>query len=1166
MNFCRLVSGILKCWLYPGIIRFGLLLGFILGFSFSAFSQDSTQSENDFRRKLRIISLQFNEEYQRGKAEALEFAGINNLPVKKILKDGSIQELQYIDKMGFPVYHTTFNAGAAATVNTNMLHPGGEPGLDLTGKGFPIGIWDAGVVDSAHREFKGRLLQKNSFDGPDGHATHVAGTMAAEGINSNAKGMAFEAELVSYDWNNYRSEIADEASEGLLISNQSFGIKLGWTRDNGGWEWNGKPDAKSDYRFGFYSERESQALDYIAWSAPDFLMVWSAGNYRTGVGDGTKDPNGPYDCIGPQGVSKNVLTVGAVEKISGVYSGPSDIVMTAFSSWGPADDGRVKPDLVAPGRDLFSTTLGNHYSISSGTSMSAPVVSGSLLLLQELHKNLLDTQMRSSTLKALAIHTAFETGISKGPDYQYGWGMLNTAAAADLIVNNDKPGVFIRELTLENNEKIEFTVYPDGTTDITATIVWTDPPGIPIHPDSLNANNLMLVNDLDITISDQAGTVFFPWILDPDNPDQPATSGDNFRDNIEKILIVDPEPREYTVSISHKGELEGGSQDFSLILTTSVVNDSGFTTLYWIGDGGEWHDPLNWSFSSGGQSANTLPGPDINVVFDENSFLSESNSIIIDQDAYCRSFSWLAKEDHGIDFADGDIFIYGDFFVTTGVFFTEGTGMFVLKGETGIIHTGKNEGVPHSFIFDNDQGNWELLSDIKIDKLILKAGRVNLSGKTLHINSIYAEGELPVYFDLSGAELYLYESFDLTGANLQYSMDETSIIIDLPDESRQVLIKAINQNIYSLKIIQGMLSLEGDMSIGRLVNNSFLTLYGNNNIYELILEEGSETWLAGGSEQKLSGFIINSDSDSFVSISSLSGQPSTILIDEYIKLCFDNLIIYNVIAAGEAVFAAGENSILSGETSGWTDRHCDDVLFVRFIVEYPCSHAYSSFIDLSDGDITSWYWDFGDENSPDDKSDQQNPYHTYQYPGNYLVSLEIEDAFGSIKMEQEIEIRENTLADNEIFLNVFNAFVSTQTAPHYQWYNNGNSIPGATSRTLDASKYSGKISVLISDDKCNRFSNTLLVSTNNVDIYDSGLLLYPNPAGDFIYVEFTGTYVGEVLFEFIDVSGKVIYSFRQDKTTEKLFATVNSALFLSGLYHIRLTAGKDVIVKSIIKN
>ena len=128
------------------------------------------------------------------------------------------------------------------------------------------------------------------------------------------------------------------------------------------------------------------------------------------------------------GNAKNILTVGAIDGGDVVPTKPTDIKMSAYSSWGPTDDGRIKPDIVGIGENILSASSNSDdaYVTLTGTSVSAPNVAGSLLLLQEYYarKNY-GFMMRSSTLKGLALHTANEAGTTQGPDYQFGWGLLN---------------------------------------------------------------------------------------------------------------------------------------------------------------------------------------------------------------------------------------------------------------------------------------------------------------------------------------------------------------------------------------------------------------------------------------------------------------------------------------------------------------------------------------------------------------------------------------------------------------------------------------------------------------------------------------------------------------------------------------------------------------------
>ncbi len=100
----------------------------------------------------------------------------------------------------------------------------------------------------------------------------------------------------------------------------------------------------TDYRFGFYDSRAAQ-YDAIAYNAPYYTIVKAAGNDRGESGGGPQGPDGGvngFDCIPTESVAKNIITVGAVQNVAN-YTQPSDVLMTSFSSWGPTDDGRIKP-------------------------------------------------------------------------------------------------------------------------------------------------------------------------------------------------------------------------------------------------------------------------------------------------------------------------------------------------------------------------------------------------------------------------------------------------------------------------------------------------------------------------------------------------------------------------------------------------------------------------------------------------------------------------------------------------------------------------------------------------------------------------------------------------------------------------------------------------------
>ena len=558
--------------------------------SFTVFAQFSVIDKTNVHTLTQLAS-KWSDEYRKNKEIAIQEALKRDMPLRQELEDGRVMELQGITERGVFLYKSTGNLDAARTISTDKVWPGGSIGTSLSGDSMVVGEWDGGAVRLTHQELVQRVTQVDNASSVINHATHVGGTMIASGVDNLAKGMAFTARLDAYDWNNDNAEMATAASNGLLLSNHSYVNIAGWYNNSGAsrWEWWGDTtlSGTADYTFGFY-ESTCQNWDQTAHNAPYYLIVKAAGNNRGSnhVGHhylpqhGTwssamRLPDGGtsgYDCIPTYGVAKNILTVGAVGAIPGGYSGPSSVVMSSFSSWGPADDGRIKPDIVANGVGVYSCLGSSNtaYASWNGTSMATPTVTGSLALIQQHYKNENGVLMKAATLKALAIHTADEAGSSPGPDYKFGWGLLNTARAVGHISDTSNTKDII-EANLENGQVFSFEITATGSSSIRASICWTDIPGTPVAP-ALNPTALMLVNDLDIRIRRNSdSTMFYPYILNPSAPAGAAITGDNFRDNVEQIYLALPMSGTYTVSISHKGTLVGGSQDFSLILDGGKV-------------------------------------------------------------------------------------------------------------------------------------------------------------------------------------------------------------------------------------------------------------------------------------------------------------------------------------------------------------------------------------------------------------------------------------------------------------------------------------------------------------------------------------------------------------------------------------------------------------------
>lgn len=544
---------------------------------------------------------------RRQKASALVKARQLGIPERIERPDGTVVEL-----MGFrgdePIYFLTHNANAAISTGANLVQ---QAPYSATGVGVTVGEWDGGGVRTTHQEFGGRVAIQDGASLID-HATHVGGTLVAAGVMAAAKGMAPAASLESFDWDSDKAEMtasgaAYPGEAGMLpVSNQSYGEITGWYYTGGSspeWTWygTGSTSSASDGDFGKY-ETNCRDTDALAASLPYFLMFRSAGNDRNDspaagdsvslstststvvTYDAASHPPGDgvyrsgYDTISFDAGAKNVVTVGAVnDAVSGGVRSVPAATMTSFSSWGPTDDGRIKPDIVANGSALDSalSTGDTAYGTYSGTSMSSPNAAGSAALLVGYFQKLFPGQaMRASTLKTLLIHTADDLGTA-GPDYVYGWGLVDVRAAADVInAYKASPGtralVEDRITTAATTRSYTFTW--DGSSPIRATLCWIDPAGTATT--SSDSRTARLVNDLDLTIVDPTGAIHRPYVMPyvGDWTDAKlsaaAATGRNSVDNVEQVRIASPPASGvYTAVVTCSGTVTSGAQTFSLALS-----------------------------------------------------------------------------------------------------------------------------------------------------------------------------------------------------------------------------------------------------------------------------------------------------------------------------------------------------------------------------------------------------------------------------------------------------------------------------------------------------------------------------------------------------------------------------------------------------------------------
>ena len=429
----------------------------------------------------------------------------------------------------------TSNDSNRSNTQVDVVH---EAPYGLDGDGVVVMVYDGGYADAGHGDFGGRLTVRDS-SGQSTHGTHVCGTVGGDGSASGGthKGMAPASTIESYgfeqpgglsegflytDPGDIEQDYADAINNwGAVVANNSIGTN---TAPNGfPCEWTG------DYGV------TSNVIDSVVRGdlGGDIRIVWANGNER-----GTTRCGDLYNTTAPPACAKNHITVGATNS--------NDDSITSFTSWGPSDDGRIKPDISAPGCQsgddggVTSTFPGGGYGTYCGTSMASPTVTGiAALVLQEwrnLHPG--EPDLSNAGLKALLANSGADLG-HPGPDCQYGFGTVRAKNAIDSLRVD---GVIESEVA-DGSTAEHLVIVTAGQESLRITLAWDDEPASPLP-------TAALVNDLDLVVSDPAGNVVDPWTIDPANPGLPATrSGRDRINNMEQVSVENPMPGAWRIQI-----------------------------------------------------------------------------------------------------------------------------------------------------------------------------------------------------------------------------------------------------------------------------------------------------------------------------------------------------------------------------------------------------------------------------------------------------------------------------------------------------------------------------------------------------------------------------------------------------------------------------------------
>lgn len=393
----------------------------------------------------------------------------------------------------------------SSTINTYS-----PMGRHYDGTGVSAALADDGPV-GPHIDYQGRIDQTNTTSNNGTHGDMTTGILMGGGnLNPRYRGMGTGAFIYIYDIGPYAHILNSPAlnqNQGVLVTSTSYS--------------QGCNDYTSD----------TQTGDQILNQNPTLLHVYSAGN------------NGGADCYGAgptwgnitggYKLGKNVLACGNLNYLD---------VLENSSSRGPAEDGRLKPDICANGINQMSTDGPNTYQVGGGTSAAAPGIAGIVTQLHQAYRDLNSGVTADAALiKSCMLNTAEDLG-NVGPDFKHGWGRVNALRAVTTLEDNRYLSDSVDQGDLNNHT---ITV-PANTKQLRVMLYWSDVEGDPLAAKAL-------VNDLNMIVTDPAATIFQPWVLDP-TPNgtalnTPAVQGVDDLNNAEQVTINDPASGTYSIDI-----------------------------------------------------------------------------------------------------------------------------------------------------------------------------------------------------------------------------------------------------------------------------------------------------------------------------------------------------------------------------------------------------------------------------------------------------------------------------------------------------------------------------------------------------------------------------------------------------------------------------------------
>ena len=477
--------------------------------------------------------------------------------------------------------------GSALTPDAGTNHFSNVQSLGCDGRGVVVSVADSGLNNgdaaSMHLDLRGRVdaffYYGKLLDAADehSHGTHCAGIVAGNGATGELDdfgalyglGVAPGAHIIAqriFDGvggyeapPTYETLTHDAVRAGAVIGSNSWG-----------------DDTHGRYDI---SAAEFDALvrdaDFGTPGDQPYILEFSAGNAGPG-----------RQTIGSPAVAKNVLATGAAQnnRFEFLIYGEGQEAMADFSSRGPAEDGRIKPDVVAPGTWIASLQSGSatdesawspispNYQYQGGTSQAGPHASGAAAIFvqyfRETHTNATPSP---ALVKAALINSAVDMDDTAGtgpvPNMDEGWGRI------DLSQMIGSPRRFIfedqQQLLVTGQVYERRVIVGSRSQSLKITLTYTDVPGLP-------AAIPALVNDLDLEVIAPDGSVYHGNQFDHGDSVAGAPGFDAIN-NVEGVHLRVPLPGEYRVRVHARNVAEDArrdtvavDQDFALVISGDI--------------------------------------------------------------------------------------------------------------------------------------------------------------------------------------------------------------------------------------------------------------------------------------------------------------------------------------------------------------------------------------------------------------------------------------------------------------------------------------------------------------------------------------------------------------------------------------------------------------------